>query len=217
MIMESHKLNAASSAKILLAVAALLGAFVLYQVAEFSLAIARAEVAVARATGPVSAEPNNVEAQLAQVKAMAEALKKKNLFVPPAPKENPIKAVLGILGNEALINNKWYKAGDSVGEAKILAVGPTKIRVSWNGQEKDFAPLGSEGGGSEGGPPSGRRGRPGPARNAAGGPGQPPPGGPQSMTAEEQAALRDRFRNASREERAKLQEEMRERLAAPRR
>jgi len=31
---------------------------------------------------------------------------------------------MGIFGDEALINGKWYKAGDKVADAKILAVNP---------------------------------------------------------------------------------------------
>ena len=53
--------------------------------------------------------------------------------------------MLGILGHEALINGKWYKVGDSVGEAKIVAIEPTKVRIAWNGQEKEFSPIGSSG------------------------------------------------------------------------
>jgi hypothetical protein len=142
---------------------------------------------------------------------VAEALKKKNLFVPPPPEQNPVREVLGILGDEALINDKWYKAGDSVGDAKILAIEPTKVRVSWKGQEKEFSPLGSEGGGPGGGGPPSRRG--GPPQNARGARARVRSQGPPDMSPEEQAALRERFRNASPEERAKLQEEMRERFA----
>jgi len=214
MMTELRKSKVAPASKILLAIAALLGALVLYQGAEFSLAVARAELAVARATEAGPTDANGLEAHQAQAKSVVEALKKKNLFVPPPPPQNPVREVLGILGNEALINDKWYKAGDSVGDAKILAVEPTKIRVLWQGQEQELSPLGSEGGGPGGGPPPGVRGGP---------PGSPPnvraarmrarSAGPPDMSREERAALRERFRNASPEERAKLQAEMRERPA----
>ncbi|UCD49647.1 MAG: hypothetical protein JSW27_19205 [Phycisphaerales bacterium] len=225
MMTESHKASLGPASKILLAIAALLAALVLHEVAEFALAVARAELVVARATDATATGSNDAETHLGEAKSVAEALKKKNLFAPPPPKQNPVREVLGILGDEALINDKWYKAGDSVGDAKILAVGPTKVRVSWNGQEKEFSPLSSEGGGPgappgrTGGPPGAPPGRvggpPGPPQNVQGGRMRVRSSGPPGMTPEEQAALRERFRNASPEEQAKLREQMRERVAPP--
>lgn len=211
MMTDSHKPTTTPMSRVLLATAALLAAFALYRVAEFSVAATHAELAVARATDSTAAGPNDVETHLAQAKSVAEALKKKNLFAPPPPKQNPIREVLGILGNEALINDKWYKAGDSVGDAKILAVEPTKIKVSWNGQETELAPLGSTGQGPGGGPPSGGRGGPPMPPNARGAPGRGRRARSPGPMTEEQAALSERFRNASPEERAKLREEMRAR------
>jgi hypothetical protein len=214
MRIDMHKTRNASPAKILLAVAALLGALVLYTVAGFFMTTARAELAVARAGKAGATDSNDVEAPLTQAKSVAEALKKKNLFAPPAPKQNPVQEVSGILGDEALINGKWYKAGSSVGDAKILAVEPTKVKVAWNGQEKEFSPIGASGGPGGPRPPSGSRGGP-PV------PGGPPPGvsvsvrrsaGPPGFSPEEQAKFREQFRNASPEERQKLREEMRERM-----
>ena len=216
-----HKMKGTPWATVLLAIAALLGALTLYQVGESRMATAQAAIAVAQATAKTTSEPNTIDARLEEAKSVAEALKKNNLFVPPPPKTNPVAEVLGILGDEVLINGKWYKAGDSIGDAKILAVEPTKIRVSWNGQEQDFAPLGSgqavaPGGGPPSGPPSPDRGRTaGTARerpNGAvrrGGPGRVRP------SREEMAGLRERFRNASPEEQQKLREEMRARFRSP--
>jgi hypothetical protein len=213
MRIEMHKTKKASPAKILLAIAALLGALVFYTVAGFFMTTAGAELAVARAGKTGAADSNDVEARLTEARSVAEALKKNNLFAPPPPKQNPVREVSGILGDEALINGKWYKAGASVGDAKILAVGPTKVKVSWNGQEKEFSPIGA--GGGPGGPrlPSGSRG--GPPR-----PGGPPsqgprPGradGPPGVSPEERASFAEQMQNASPEERRKLTEEMRERM-----
>ena len=219
MRMELQKNKNTPSAMVLFAVAALLGALVLYEVAEFFMTTANAELAVARATGATTAAPNDIEVHLARTKSVADALKKNNLFAPPAPKQNPVAEVMGILGSEALINGKWYKAGDKVADAEILTVGPTKVKVSWNGQEKEFAPMASEGGGRPGGPPGstrpsrpGRNGPPGPPRAGAEGPGRRRSGGP-----EEQAKLREQFRNASPQERQKLREAMQVRFEASRR
>lgn len=220
MRMESQKNRGTSSAMVLLAVAALLGALVLYEVAEFFMTTANAALAVARATGATMAAPNDIEAQLAQAKSVAEALKKNNLFTPPAPKRNPVTEVSGILGSEALINGKWYKAGDKVADAEIVAVGPTKVKVSWNGQETEFTPMAAEGkGGPPGSAPSppGRNGPPGPPRAVAEGRGRGRSGGPAAVSPEEQAKFREQFRNASPEERQKLREAMQQRFEASRR
>ena len=130
-------------AMVLLALAALLGALILFEVAGLRMTKADAEITVDRAMNPTGQEPNAMEAHLAQAKSMAEALKKANLFVPKPPKEHPVKEVLGILGNEALINGKGYKAGDSIGEAKIEAIEPTKVTIVWNDENKEFSPIGS--------------------------------------------------------------------------
>lgn len=210
----------ASSATILLAIAALLGALAFYRVAEFLMATAQAKVAASEAIAAAGAEPNGVETHLEATKSVAETLKKENLFVPPPPKQNPVREVLGILGNEALINDKWYKVGDHVGDAEIVAIEPTKVKVAWNGKEEEFAPLGADGG-SGGGPGPGMP----PGRMVP--PGMPPDLADRVMrrangrglqpSAEERAALRDRMQNASPEERMKLREEMRQRFAPPER
>lgn len=109
-------------------------------------------------SSPTDSNDNSLlEAALAKDKEVAEALQKKNLIAPPPPEQNPVRAVAGILGNEALINGKWHKVGDKVGEAEILAIEPTFVKVTWKGKESRLAPLGSPGGGG-GGPPGGRPG-----------------------------------------------------------
>ena len=40
-----------------------------------------------------------------------------------------------------LINGKWYKVGDKVGDAEIMAIEPTQVKIKWDGKEKFFAPL----------------------------------------------------------------------------
>ncbi|MHC4521173.1 MAG: hypothetical protein ACYTAS_21470 [Planctomycetota bacterium] len=222
--METHKKRSTPSATILLAAAALLGAMVLYQVAGFFMTTARAELAVARAAEAGAAERNDLEQRLAQVRSAAEALKKNNLFAPTPAKQNPVKEVTGILGSEALINGTWHKAGAKVGDATIVTVGPTKVKVLWDGKETEFAPIVSGASGGPGGPPGARpsRGpRPGPPRPGPTGQGGPRPkegpGGLGDLSPQELAELKERFRNASPEEQQKLREEMRERSGRSRR
>jgi hypothetical protein len=204
--------------KALLGVAVVLGALILVKVAGYFVAASKAEAIAAR-TGRRSTDGNDLGQQLAQAKTSADQLKKKNLFVRTPPKEHPVKEVTGILGSEALINDKWYKAGDSVGDAKIVAVEPTKVRIAWDGQEKEFTPIGSSGAGGPGAPP-GRQVTPnrkrgpssgapmvvaGPRRSAG-------RGGPGGISSEERERLRQRWQNMSPEERQRLREDMRSRF-----
>lgn len=69
-------------------------------------------------------------------------LKIKSIFAPPTPgKKNPVKKVDAIMGDEALINDAWYKAGDSIGEAKLILVGSAEVTVEWNGKETKLSPI----------------------------------------------------------------------------
>ena len=72
----------------------------------------------------------------------AANLKKKSIFAPPPKaKANPIKRVDAIMGDEALISSKWYKVGQSIGEAKIVTIGFAEITVMWNGKETKLSPI----------------------------------------------------------------------------
>lgn len=171
-------------------------------------------------------EPNEavVREKLGGLRGIADALKKRNLFVPPPPRQHPVNAVLGIMGDEALIGDKWYKAGDKIADATIVAVEPTQVKIEWDGNTKYFAPLASAEGSS--GPPSGRRGPggggesagPGPARVDVAGPG-PERGGFGNMSEEQRAemrarmeGMRARFETMSPEERDAFRNEMRSRF-----
>lgn len=214
---EFHKDKTGLYTRGLMAVTVLLGALTFLRVAGFLTASSEARVMAAKIdpNGPSAETPADMTRLLASAKASAEKLKKKNLFVVTPPPQHPVKEVLGILGDEALINDKWCKAGDSVGDAKIVAIEPTKVRIAWNGQEKEFAPIGSSGGGGQPGPsgPSRPGGRPGPA-------GKPQMvvtgarGGVAKAGQGLSAADRERWQSMSPEERQRAREEMRQRLGA---
>jgi len=170
MKMESLRNKTEPLTKILFAVAVLLGALVFLKVGFF-VSASNAMMMAAQA------DPNEVGATdltkvLAATKASADQIKKNNLFVPVSAKQYPVNEVIGILGREALIGDKWYNVGDSVGEAKILAIEPTKVKVVWNGQEKEFSPIGSSGAGGPGE-------RSGPSGRASGPGGRQGPGSPR--------------------------------------
>jgi hypothetical protein len=126
---------------VLLAVSAFLGVMILVKVKDFFVASAWAENVVKRAVAQTKTDANDVQEHLAKSKAIADELKKKNLFVPPTPKKHPVSQVSGILGDEVLINSKWYKVGDKVGDAKIVAIEATQVKIEWEGKEKVFAPI----------------------------------------------------------------------------
>ena len=106
---------------------------------------------VKRITAEGNADANDVEKFLAGRKEIADELKRKNAFAPPPAKKHPVENVLGILGSEALINGKWHKVGDSIEDAKIIAIEATQVKIEWQGEEKSFAPISSKGssGGAE--------------------------------------------------------------------
>ncbi len=214
---KTHEYNMEPLARVLLATAGLLGAFTFLQIVLFLVAASDAEGVVAGAMG--AALGKTAAPPSAQIRSAVEGLKKNNLFAPPAAKQNPVREVIGILGNQALINGQWYKVGDMVADAKILAIEPTKVKVVWNGQEKEFTPISSAGGGGPEGPGPGRKSGPRPPPPSGGAPvvvtGTPPgPGrsaGLGGLSPEERERRREQFKNMSPEERQRFLEEMRQR------
>jgi len=128
------------------ATAVLAGALALAKGASFFRGPARAEGAVAQALARHGRDPNDLEPYLAEARQTAASLKEKNLFIKKPPRQHPVKQVDGILGSEALIGGKWYKAGDRVGDANIVAVEPTEVKIAWDGQVKAFPPMAATGG-----------------------------------------------------------------------
>jgi hypothetical protein len=126
---------------LLMAAAMLLGALAFAKVAAFYVERGRMQgiACVAKA----SCDPNDLKGCLEQAKKAADAIKGKNLFIKEPPKEHPVKQVDGILGNEAFIAGKWYKAGDKVGDAKIVEIRPTYVKVEWEGKTTSLAPIGA--------------------------------------------------------------------------
>jgi len=91
-----------------------------------------------------SSSSEDIEKYLGPTKEMANNLKKRNLFAPPQPKTNPVTQIPCILGDEVFINNKWYKEGDMVQDAKIVSVEPTQVTIEWEGKKTVLQPLGAQ-------------------------------------------------------------------------
>jgi hypothetical protein len=214
-IIESFKDKTESLTKILFAVAVLLGALVFLKIGFF--VNASKATMIASEADLNGAGGNDLKKSLAQTKASAEELKKKNLFVPAPPRQYPINEVIGILGHEVLVGDKWYKVGDNVGEAKIVAIEPTKARIVWDGQEKEFSPIvaGGSGGGPDRSTPPGKKPGSGGAGKVVVGSSRPGPGqGTAGNSAAEREKMRQRFLSASPEEKQRLRDEMRQRPGA---
>ncbi len=150
---------------VLLGISVFLAVLILVKVTSFFTAPAKAELLVKKAVAQNNTDANDMDKYFARYKALANELKKNNLFAPPAPKQHPIKEVWGIFGNEVLIKDKWYEIGATVGDAKIVAIRPTEVTIEWDGKEKIFAPIDSKGSSQPGGPRGSRAtassGRPG--------------------------------------------------------
>jgi hypothetical protein len=124
-----------------LALAALLAILVIARVTGCRTELLQVRRIMAAALAHSGKDPNEAKPSLAATRSVADTLKKKNLFVKEPPKEHPIKQVDGILGSEALIQNKWYKAGDKVGDARILSITATGVVAEWEGKKKTFSPI----------------------------------------------------------------------------
>lgn len=149
----------------LLAAAALLGVFTVAKVAGFCVQCGRIQ-ALGTLAGSAG-DPNRLKQSLGAAKKTVDSLKQNNLFVKAPPKQNPVKQVEGILGGEALIGGKWYKVGDKVADARIVAIAATQVEVEWDGKKTSFSPIASV----SAGPPARPAGPGGPPRKEAG----PPP------------------------------------------
>ncbi|MHC4616722.1 MAG: hypothetical protein ACYTEQ_03095 [Planctomycetota bacterium] len=126
---------------VFLGVSACLVAAIVLKVAGFFVASARAERLVAKAAAESESDPNETKKYFAKYKEMAEELKERNLFARSLPRGHPVSGVSGIIGDSAIIKGKLYKVGEKIGEAKIVAIEPTYVKVEWRGKEKKFSPF----------------------------------------------------------------------------
>jgi hypothetical protein len=209
----------------LLGISAFMGVLILIKVTGFFAAPARAEDSLKRAVAQSKPDPNDMKKYFAKSKVIADQLKKNNLFAPPIPKKHPVSQVFGILGDEVLINNKWYKSGDNVGDAKIVAIEPTQVRIEWDGNEKTFIPFDAKSAAPSGSRRPGGPGRPQVAK--AGGQGSPEMvqvqqegrpegmgrfGGDRGDMMARMREMRERWESMSPEEREQARAEMRARF-----
>lgn len=132
---------------VLLGASAVFAVLILVKTAGFFAQSAWAEGLVRRAIAQDGSPgaPGQVTEAIAKSTVLADGLKKANLFSPPEARQHPVASVMGILGDEVLIADNWYKAGDMVQDARIVSVEATVVRIKWDGKEKIFSPLDATG------------------------------------------------------------------------
>ena len=135
------------------AAAVLLGVLVVGKLVSLAWSSARAQELVNLAVARGDNDPNGLQRHLAQAKTVAATLKQKNLFIQARPKEHPVKQVEGILGSEVLVSGKWYKAGEKIGDAKVVEIRPTEVRIEWDGKTTTFSPMAATTSAAPAGPP----------------------------------------------------------------
>jgi hypothetical protein len=160
---------------VLLCVSAILAVSILVKVTGFFTASAKAEKIVTTAVAQNTEDANDIDKYFTKYKVLADALKKNNLFAPPPPKQHPVQEVLGIFGDEVIIRDKLYKAGDKVGDATIVSIEATQVTIEWEGKTKTFSPMDAGSSSQPGRPRSSRA-------SARGGPARPSGGTAQMVT-----------------------------------
>jgi len=197
----------------------LLGASAFGKVAGFYLE--RTRVQELRSLAHGTGDPNGLKQSLGAARKTADTLKRSNLFFQTPPQEHPVKQVEGILGSEAFIAGKWYKTGDKIGGAKVVAVNATDVQIEWNGKETRFSPMASTSARPPG-PPMAARGerredgpqppKPPEAKVVRPGPPQPAADDPLAwvgvkLSSKLQALLQEKWSHASPEERERGKQE----------
>ncbi len=78
----------------------------------------------------------NMQIQASMIESKHE---QKSMFAPPKKVQMP--TCVAVLGNEALINDKWYKVGSTAGGAEIVAINPESVTILWEGKEHILVPF----------------------------------------------------------------------------
>jgi len=136
----------------------------------------------------------------------------KSMFAPPKKVQMPTCSA--VLGDEALINDKWYKVGSTAGDAKIVAINPESVKILWEEKEHILVPFDvkveSAGQGGNGQSPSANK------ESSA----TPRPNGRNmrntenattGISSDETRQMRERYQNVSPDEQKQMRRQMQER------
>ncbi len=126
------KLKKETVSFVLFCVGAVLVFTVFVKLADFFVSSAKAEGLIKKAfeQEQESKQSANIDQLCAPSQNIANDLKKRNIFaIGMAQKENPVKNVSGIFGSEVLINGRWYKLGEKVEDAQIVAIEASQVKI----------------------------------------------------------------------------------------
>ncbi len=200
----------------------LLGIYILWQ---FGYAMARSASLPGRVRkGLLQYNESTAKDEQTPPSKPQQAQASKNPFAPPSNLTMP--KCMAVLGDEALINEKWYKIGSTVGGAKIVAINSESVKILWEEKEHTLIPFDVEVQyAANTKKPSGDTSK----RNKS----EAPPGqnesnpnrrssgmgrpegvrGPGMASPEDRRRMYERYQNASPEEQAEMRREMRERFS----
>jgi hypothetical protein len=125
----------------LLGFSILLAVVLLWRIQNFLKVSMWARVVVNSAVQQIDIPTPDTTKYLSPDKEIVAALIQDNIFILQATPVSPISEVRAIFGDSALINGKWYKTGDSIGQARIVAIEPSQARIEWNGTTKTYSPV----------------------------------------------------------------------------
>lgn len=96
-------------------------------------------------------DPKYLKSAQEKTKKLADDLKAKNPFL-AQPSKPSAPNFTSILDGTALSGGKWYKKGDNVSGAEILEIGPTFVKIKFEGREETKYPWVAQGPGGGPGP-----------------------------------------------------------------
>lgn len=168
-------------------------------------------------------EPPSDQSEAKQVKGPdAEKPKTpKSMFAPP--RNMPKLQCTAVLGDQALINDQWVKVGGDLDGAKVVEIDPASVKIRWQEQERTLVPFDVEvkyakNRPSSNGPSPSKNNQSGGNEQARRPPDMSRPGGgpPDGFGNDERRQMRERYLNASPEERAEMRRQMQERFGGRR-
>lgn len=135
--------RAAMVFRIVFVLAAVLLVFRVVSFGFRSLSMSRA---VPLALGGLSDLSEDKEKFMEKFRKEGEELKGDNPFLPQPEPSKPEVKVAGIMGDEVLIEDKWYKKGDKFKNATIEEIGASYVKFKWEKGEFYASPMGSSNG-----------------------------------------------------------------------
>jgi uncharacterized membrane protein YgcG len=128
---------------VLLGGSAVLAILMFIKLTSFFMLSAKAEDVVQRVIENTQTSNQNIEQYFEASRTTANNLINNNLFAPPAVEQRqwPVREIRGIWDNKVQINNQWYAEGQTVQNAKIVSIEPTRATIEWDGETRTFSIL----------------------------------------------------------------------------